>query len=729
VYVRERFQLSTHTKNLIRSLTPRFGYDGFGELIFYRTYSREKSDGGQENWADCVIRVTEGTFSIRKDWYIKNFITWDEEYWQKYAVKFARTMFDMWWLPSGRGLWAMGTEFVYERGSMALSNCAFTLLTNEFSDDIAWLMDALMHGVGVGFEAERNDDLELYEPKGSYDYVIPDTREGWCDSVKTLIDSFRYPYRKKPRFIYDKLRPAGAKIKGFGGIASGPGPLRWYHQKIEEYCHYYMGDMSDYDSVMLKTDLACGAGCCTVAGNVRRSAELAAGKITDQTFMDLKNYDIYPYREDIGWMTNNSVLLKDDSDFEMMGEIAKRVIKNGEPGFINMRNLPFGRIGKKKPRLRKDKARGFNPCGEQPLEHREICIVDETFPTVCPDEHAWYEACEFANFYAATVALLPTHQPSTNRVVAKNRRIGISITDFTGWKQAVGLNKVIKFMRKGYKLIRKHNRKLANEAGVCESLRVTNVKPGGTIPKLPGKTPGAGYPTFDYTLRRVRVQQNCPFHTVLVNANIPYETDAYSMNTDVFSYPIHQGPAPPAYKISVWEQALNLVTMQREWADNAVSNTIYFKPMWALQKNFKKYNNAARIYIDKLCCDTTVQLRIEKAIESENEILFDDYKIKIKRNKDHTIRDMNIYKYDPNHEENCLEAVLSHIAPLTKSATLLPHSTKGAYIQMPEEGITEQEYYELKAQILPIDWTKYSGSDGIDEKYCEGPHCQLPVHA
>src|SRR5262245_56301557 len=113
-----------------------------------------------------------------------------------------------------------------------------------------------------------------------------------------------------------------------------------------------MGDMSNYDSVMLKTDLANATGCTVVSGNVRRSAELAAGKITDPVFLDLKNPDIYPYRDDIAWMANISVLLENDSDFELMEEIARRVILNGEPGYINKQNLPLARIGKKMKRLR-----------------------------------------------------------------------------------------------------------------------------------------------------------------------------------------------------------------------------------------------------------------------------------------------------------------------------------------------------------------------------------------
>jgi ribonucleoside-triphosphate reductase len=266
MFVHHRFQVSEKTEDTIRSMIANFGYGGFGELVFYRTYSREKKGGGQENWADCVLRVVNGTFSIRKDLYLKNHISWDEDYWQNYAFRFAKAMFKMWWLPPGRGLWAMGTDFIYERGSMALFNCGMTHITDDIANDISWLMDALMLGVGVGFEPHRNDDLELHESQGSFDFEIPDSREGWCESVRLLINSYRYSFCKKPKFIYDKVRPAGLLIKGFGGISSGPGPLKWFHEKIDEFCHYYLGDMPGYDSVMLKTDLANTAGCCVVAG-------------------------------------------------------------------------------------------------------------------------------------------------------------------------------------------------------------------------------------------------------------------------------------------------------------------------------------------------------------------------------------------------------------------------------------------------------------------------------
>jgi ribonucleoside-triphosphate reductase (thioredoxin) len=210
LFVNERFELKKETTEHLSTLKPEFGYNGFGEMIFYRTYSRTKLDGSKENWHDVIKRVTEGTFSIRKDWYVKNHIHWDEEFWQDYAKGFAESMFKMYWLPPGRGLWAMGTDYVYERGSMALYNCAATTISDDIGSDIHWMMDCLMNGVGVGFEPIRNDDLKTYEPvNGKSYFTIDDTREGWIDSVKVLIDKHLKPYQSGVEFDYDPIRPAG----------------------------------------------------------------------------------------------------------------------------------------------------------------------------------------------------------------------------------------------------------------------------------------------------------------------------------------------------------------------------------------------------------------------------------------------------------------------------------------------------------------------------------------
>lgn len=740
MFVIHRFELNDRSEDYLRSLIPPFGYDGFGELIYFRTYSRVMNDGGQEDWADTVIRNINGTFSIRKDFYLKNHIPWEESKWQEYARGFGEYLFRMKWMPPGRGLWAMGSDFVYERGAMALYNCAYTNLGcgEDFADDIGWLMDSLMHGVGVGFGPLR-DGLSFQKPSaGKFDNIIPDTREGWVDSAVKILLAYilgcQLPYN-----IYDRIRPAGLPIKGFGGISSGPEPLRSLHEQLIEQCELFLA--GEIDVVEFKTNVANIVGCCVVAGNVRRSAELATGSVWDQIFMNLKNYSLYPKRSEWGWMSNNSVLLDNDEDFDQLGEIARRVIHNGEPGAINRRNLKLARIGKAQNGLRTDYAVGFNPCGEIPLEHREVCNLSETLPTMCNGPDEWYKACEYAAFYSSTVALLPTHQPSTNRVVARNRRIGVGIIDFTGWIHAEGVHKVTRYLRTGYNNVTETNKWLNAEAGVPEAIRKTCVKPGGTTPKLPGKTSGAGYPTHKWTIRRVRVQQNTPFHALLVKANIPYEKDFYSANTDCFEYPIVQGPAKPAEEISIWQQAMNIVLLQREWADNAVSNTIYFRPKWKLTDHYKiaegdnpcgeieKYIGLpplARI-VEAGQSEYIVpeQLKIVLVYKKRGESfkMLDGSEIVVQEER--KLIEAKFYEYDTRHEEDDIEPVLSSIIPLCKSISLLPHTPQGVYKQMPEEGISSEEYERRVSQISEINWSELRGSDGIDERYCVGPTCEI----
>lgn len=705
-YVSNFFQLNDQTYDHLYNMTPKFGYDGFGEVLYGRTYSRNLDS--QEQWPDTVARVINGTFSIRKDWYVKSHLHWDEEYWQGIAELMAVSMFNMHWLPPGRGLWAMGTSFIYERGSMALYNCAATILggNDRFSNDINWMMDCLMCGVGVGFKPVR-DDFRAYKPVGTYRYIIGDTREEWAHATRLLINAFTKPGSKLPVFDYTQIRPAGLPIKGFGGKASGPGPLIVLHEFIVTCFNRFMTQM-DYDVVRLKTDIANQVGCCVVAGNVRRSAEIAIGSMGDPVFKDLKDYERYPDRQAYGWMSNNSVALESDIDFESLGEIARRVVVRGEPGILNLKNFPYGRIGSKYP-VRPDKATLINPCGEIPLEDKETCNICETFPTVCPTIEDWYNACAFGSLYCSTVSLLPTHRSETNRVVARNRRIGVGLVDYTNWVRRDGQHKVISYLRKGYNTVRETNRHVNEEAGVPEALRVTTVKPGGTVPKLPGKVSGAGYPTFNETLRRFSVPKNHPLCKVLDNANLPFELDRHDSNTRLYQFPIYQ-EGTPADQVSLWEQAVNVATLQAEWSDNAVSNTMYFKPKWKLV-------TANTDTADVKSC----QLKYPSgSFESEtNKVVFKN---------DYFTKELECYEYvfDPNHEEEIIEKVISAFVPRTKSLSLLPHSAKGAYKQMPEEGISREEYLARKNNLRPLDWSLFTDSDGADEKFCSGPSCELP---
>lgn len=571
--VQERFSLPLATREKLRGRPVEWGFGALSQAVYMRTYSRLKEDGSQEEWADTVIRVVEGVMSIRKDWYIRVLgKRWDTTRWNALADELALAIYDMKILPPGRGLWAMGTEYVFDRGSAALNNCGSIEVDGSLSTAARWLMDSLMCGVGVGFTT-HTASLKARMPKGEPSlYEIPDTKEGWAESTRRIIDS----YERGTRPVdcdYSAIRRAGAPIAGFGGVSAGAAPLRTLHKRLRSYLERFA--RGEVDQTRAIADVMNSIGACVVAGNVRRSAEIAVGAPGDQTFMDLKNYDINPDRSEIGWMSNNSVVLDDDDDFLALPSIAERIQDNGEPGILNMKNVrKYGRIGDKM----EDYATGINPCGEIPLESAELCNLVEVFPTRCGSDLT--RVFELATFYASTVSLLPSHSEETNEVVSRNRRIGVSVSGIADWLDATSVSEVFNKLNRGYDVVRTTNRKLAREAGVAESVRVTTVKPSGTVSLLAGVSSGMHFPVAGHVLRRVRIAEGSPVAELLAGAGVPHEKDVVSDNTEVFEFPLRygQGRTRSVKQVSVFEQAAVVTMLSRCWADNAVSNTLTVQP-------------------------------------------------------------------------------------------------------------------------------------------------------
>lgn len=570
--IQERFYLKESFCNELNLKTPNFGFGGFGEATYYRTYSRLKEDGSQEHWADTVVRVVNGIMSIRKHHYIVNKLQWKEEVWQQFAYELAVTMFDMKWLPPGRGLWVMGTEYVYQRGAAALNNCG-AVDTEDLAASADWAMDMLMCGVGVGFNTAWNgENSSLPDKSRPIVFTIPDSREGWVSSVRLLIES----YTKGGSwfdFDYSKIRSSGEPIKGFGGTASGAEPLIQLHNRIEKFLDSFC--VNEISSTRCVADIFNSIGACVVAGNVRRSAEISLGSVDDENFLNLKNYEKYPERAEIGWMSNNTVVLTKSEEFQKLPQIAERIQNNGEPGIMNLINVQkFGRYGDDC----EDKAWLANPCSEIPLESFELCNLAEVFAARCNNDEEFYEALEYATFYASTVSLLPTHRSETNAIVVRNRRIGVSLSGVADMLDEFGATELTRKLRIGYKVVKDTNAKLASEAGIPSSIRLTTIKPSGTISQLVGVSSGMHFPTFQYAIRRMRVGNTSPICDVLKKAGIPNEKDEYSENTTVFEFPIDQGKTRKATDVSAWEQFSFLAMLQREWSDNMVSCTIYFEP-------------------------------------------------------------------------------------------------------------------------------------------------------
>ena len=162
-------------------------------------------------------------------------LQWNDAKAQRTAKEAYDRLFHLKWTPPGRGLWMMGTKFVEEKTAAGLFNCAFRS-TRDLSTKggylFAWMMDALMLGIGVGFDTEGAHTLTIQEPQYTNDVlVIDDSREGWVDSVHLLLDGFLFG-GKVPKFDYAAIRPEGAPILGFGGTSSGYAPLKELHENL-----------------------------------------------------------------------------------------------------------------------------------------------------------------------------------------------------------------------------------------------------------------------------------------------------------------------------------------------------------------------------------------------------------------------------------------------------------------------------------------------------------------
>ena len=304
----KHFFLSKKFLDKYIKIKPPFGFNGLGELVYKRTYSRVKADGSNEQWFETVERVVNGTYNMQKRWVLDRGLPWNDQHAQRSAQEMYDRIFTMKFLPPGRGLWAMGSVITEEKGLYAsLNNCAMVStekIDSEFALPFLFLMDMSMLGVGVGFDTKGAGKIRIKKPDiHNWTYRISDTREGWIKSLEMLIDSY-FKGTNKVEFDYGDIRPEGQLIKGFGGLSSGPEPLKELHGNIRKVLDAEIGEDISITTIV---DIMNLIGKCIVTGNVRRSAEIVFGDPTSEEYLDLKNYKVNPERETFGWMSNNSV--------------------------------------------------------------------------------------------------------------------------------------------------------------------------------------------------------------------------------------------------------------------------------------------------------------------------------------------------------------------------------------------------------------------------------------
>lgn len=376
----EDFRLSDEFLSQYKGFQPKWGFDGLGYIIYLRTYARKKEDGTLESIWETVRRFTEGNFQIE----VKRLIEigkWDKQAHDELMVKMERfyhLAFNLVGTPPGRGWWMSGTEYA-ERVGDAENNCwGVSMRPQDYMDGTgnkvsfapAFTFDQAMKGGGVGVNIQRKyvsqipkvnnkvslkidvtpthadietlkamDNVHVYRTSTTEGYTyfndnvimytVDDSRQGWANALRYVIDAH---YEGKTEVILDLsfIRPHGALIKGFGGIASGPAPLVTMLNRVNDIINNRVGD---FVTSTEWGDVIQNIGCCVVAGNVRRTALILIGDEDDKEYVESKNYELpgNVTASQWRWASNNSVDISRFTDRKTLHELAVNIFYNGEP--------------------------------------------------------------------------------------------------------------------------------------------------------------------------------------------------------------------------------------------------------------------------------------------------------------------------------------------------------------------------------------------------------------
>lgn len=579
----QTFRLSANFLEPYKASEPAWGWadaagNSIGELTFVRTYSRVKQDGSKEKWWEVCERVINGMYSLLKDHCLAHRLEWNGNKAQASAQEAYDRMFHFKWTPPGRGLFQMGTPLVMEhKNAASLQNCAMVSTGDMERHDpgypFAWTTEALMLGVGVGFDTLGAGKFDVLKPGDvSEAYEIPDTREGWAISVGKLINSYLKPGKNTVEFDYSLIRPHGSPIKTFGGTASGPEPLAEGHERIRAVLDGNVGAPLTPKTIV---DIQNIIGSFVIAGNSRRSAELALGLPTDEGFVDLKNPEVYPNRP-WAFMSNNSISAEVGMDYT---PFLANTTTNGEPGYVWLDVArKYGRLIDP-PDYKDARVAGFNPCVEQNLESYECCCLVEAHLNRAESKEDFLRTLKFAYLYGKAVTLLTTPWEKTNAVMLRNRRIGLSTTGVAGFVEDRSLAEYRVWADEGYSRVGKWDVTYSEWLGVRESIRKTTVKPSGSVSLLSGATPGVHWPPGgEFFVRAIRFGDHDNAWRLLKQAGYKVEDDVYSPNTKVVYFPLHSNVKRAEGDVSIFEKIHLAAEAQKYWSDNGVSVTVSFDP-------------------------------------------------------------------------------------------------------------------------------------------------------
>ena len=539
-----------------------------GYATFKRTYARPIK-GRTEEWPETIERVIEACNKQLGCDFNKT-----------EQKKIRNMMMNLKGTVAGRFLWQLGTKTVDRLGLPSLQNCAFTVV-DEPVRPFTWAFEMLMLGSGVGFNIQREHVYQLPKVKkkvkvyrndvNDADFIVPDSREGWVELLRRVMEA-SFVTGEGFSFATHLIRSKGSPIKGFGGTASGPQDLVWGMEEINKVLNSRSGKRLNPVHCL---DIMNIIGKIVVAGNVRRSAQIALGDHDDIEYLRAKRWDLGGIPN---WraMSNNSVVCPDIN--YLPEEFWEGYKGNGEPyGLINLSaSRRMGRTGE--VQYPDPDVMGYNPCAEQSLAPFETCCLAEIFlPNIESEEELKEVATLLYRINKHSLAI-PCSLKETEDIVHKNMRMGIGVT---GYLQASDEQKG--WLTDCYAYLRSYDKEYSRLSGFPTSVKLTTVKPSGTLSLLAGVTPGAHPGYSEYYIRRIRMAADSELVGVCRNNGYHVEyvrnfdgTEDHS--TQVVSFPCKFPKGTKfAGDMSAIDQLKVIKELQANWSDNAVSVTIYYR--------------------------------------------------------------------------------------------------------------------------------------------------------
>jgi len=538
--------------------------DQYQEFIHKSRYARWIPEHNRrETWAETVYRYVQF-------WRDREQITVSE------GQKLYDAIYNLEVMPSMRCMMTAGEAL--DKDNVAGFNCSYLHIDSPRSFDE--LMYVLMCGTGVGFSVERNFINKLPEIAETFHatdsvIVVSDSKIGWASAFRELI-AMLYA-GKIPKWDMHNVRPAGARLKTFGGRASGPEPL----VDLFNFCVGVFSKAAGRKLTSIEChDVVCKIADIVVVGGVRRSALISLSNLSDPRMAKAKSGDWWR-NEGHRRLANNSVAYTEKPDFESFLSEMQNMYesKAGERGIFS--RIAAQKVASKNGRRDAEQDFGTNPCSEIILRSNQFCNLSEVVVRSEDTLETLKSKIEVAAMIGTLQATL-TDFRYLRKVWQRNTEeealLGVSLTGIMDHKVlGSSTDKLSEWLEEMKGVAVKTNKAWAKKLGINQSAAITCVKPSGTVSQLVDSASGI-HPRFSkHYIRRVRSDAKDPLAQYMSTAGFPVEQDVMSPASLVFSFPVKSPKTSTTVKqVGAMEQLALWKAYQNHWCEHKPSITVYY---------------------------------------------------------------------------------------------------------------------------------------------------------